>query len=219
VNAPVVMFWHGGAWSYQSKEGFSFIAEPLVAAGATAVLVGYSLHPEVTLREMMDEACEAVAWIWRHIEGHGGDPHRIIVAGHSAGAQLAGMVLTRDFRTEGMPRAPVRGAHLISGSYDMDPHRHHPRFRFLHLDEDLVRDASPACNPPLDPDIPLVLAVGADETPGYIWQAQSFARRMRARGHNARVLLSTGDHHFSVVERLHDAQHPLTRALVELATG
>jgi arylformamidase len=216
-GAPVVMFWHGGAWSYQSKEHFSFVAEPLVAAGVTAVLVGYDLSPDVTLRRMIEEACEAVAWTCRHIASHGADPGRIVVSGHSAGAQLAGMALAHDFRAEGLPRAPVRGALLISGSYDMEPHRHHERFRALALDEDLVRDASPACNPPLDPDIPLILAAGANETPGYVWQAEAFAQKCRGRGHDARVLLSEGDHHFSVVERLHDPDHALTRALVDLA--
>ena len=47
---------------------------------------------------------------------------------------------------------------------------------------DLVRDASPACNPPLDPQLPLVLAVGGEETAGYIWQAESFCRKCCGRG-------------------------------------
>jgi hypothetical protein len=85
------------------------------------------------------------------------------------------------------------------------------------LDEELVHDASPAYNPPLDPDIPLVLAAGANETRGYIWQAEAFCRKCRSRGHPARVLLSPDDHHFSIVERLADAEHELTRTLIKLA--
>jgi hypothetical protein len=64
-NAPLAMFWHGGGWRYQSKAHFSYVAEPLVAAGVAAVLVGYDLHPEVTLPRMIEEACEAIAWTVR----------------------------------------------------------------------------------------------------------------------------------------------------------
>lgn len=216
-NAPVVMFWHGGAWRSQSKDYFSYVAEPLVSAGACVVLVGYDLHPEVTLRQMMAETCEAIAWTWRNVAAHGGDPNRMVLSGHSAGAQLAGMALAHDFSHQGLPRSPVRGALLISGSYDMEPHRHHERYTDLGLDDDLVQEASPACNPPLDPDVVLVLAVGADETPGYIRQAETFCRKCQSRGHDARVLLSPGDHHFSVIERLCEPGHEMTRALIALA--
>ncbi|MCC6779946.1 MAG: alpha/beta hydrolase [Hyphomicrobiales bacterium] len=217
ANAPVVMFWHGGAWRYQSKDHFSFVAEPLAKAGILAVLVGYDLHPEAPLREMMAQACAAIAWTRRNIADYGGDVDRITVSGHSAGAQLCGMALAHDYRRDGLPRSFVRGDFIVSGSYDLEPHRRHERYRDLGLDEDLVNDASPAANPPLDPDIGLVLAAGANETPGYLWQAESFCRKCRSRGHDARVLLSIGDHHFSVVERLADPAHDLTRALISLA--
>lgn len=217
AKAPVVMFWHGGAWRYQSKDHFSYVAGPLVAAGVTAVLVGYDLHPDVTLRRMMAEACEAIAWTWRTVADHGGDPNRIVVSGHSAGAQLAGMALAHDFSREGLPRSPVRGALLISGSYDLEPHRHHERYTDMDLDEDLVQEASPASNPPLDANVALVLAVGANETLGYVRQTEAFCRKCQSRGHNVRVLLCPGDHHFSVIERLGEPEHEMTCALIALA--
>jgi arylformamidase len=218
TDAPVAMFWHGGGWRQQSKDHFSFVAAPLVEAGVTAVIVGYDLHPQVTLRQMMAQTCEAIAWTAKHIAQHGGDPARIAVSGHSAGAQLAGMALAHDFSREGLPRSPVRGALLVSGSFDMEPHSRHGRYLDMGLgDGNLVRDASPAHNPPLDPDVKLVIAAGADETPGYVWQAESFCEQCTARGHDARVLLSPGDHHFSVIARLAEPGHAMTRALVALA--
>ena len=216
-KAPVVMFWHGGGWRSQSKDHFTYVAEPLVSAGICAVVVGYDLHPAGTLRQMMLETYEAIGWTWRNIAAHGGDPSRIVLSGHSAGAQLAGMALAHDFSGEGLPRSPGRGALLISGSYDMEPHRHHERYSDLGLDDDLVHEVSPACNPPLDPQVALVLTVGANETPGYIAQAERFCGKCRSRGHDARVLLSPGDHHFSVIERLGEPGHEMTRALIALA--
>ena len=219
-NAPLAMFWHGGGWRYQSKDHFSYVAEPLVAAGVTAVLVGYDLHPEVTLRRMMAEACEAIVWTFRNAPLYGGDPARIVVCGHSAGAQLCGMALAHNFASDGMPRSPVRAALLISGSYDMEPHSRHERYLDMGLAVgELVHDASPASNPPLDPSMHLVIAAGANETLGYIAQAESFCRICASRGHEVRLLLSPGDHHFSVIERLGEPEHELTRALIELARG
>ncbi len=219
-NAPLAMFWHGGGWRNQSKDHFSYVAEPLVAAGVTTVLVGYDLHPEATLRRMMAEACEAIAWTVRNATLYGGDPTRITVCGHSAGAQLCGMALAHDFACDGLPRSPVRAALLISGSYDMEPHSRHERYLDMGLaDGQLVQDISPASNPPLDPSLRLVIAAGANETPGYIAQAESFCRKLISRGHDARVLLSPNDHHFSVIERLAEPEHELTRTLIELARG
>lgn len=217
-HAPLVMFWHGGAWRYQSKDHFSYVAEPLVTAGVTAVLVGYDLHPDVTLRRMMAEACEAIVWVACNATLYGGDPTRITVCGHSAGAQLCGMALAHDFARDGLSRSPMRSALLISGSYDMEPHSRHERYLDMGLaDGELVHDASPASNPPLDPAVRLVIAAGADETPGYLAQADSFWRKCLLRGHDARVLLSPSDHHFSVIERLGEPQHEMTRTLIDLA--
>jgi arylformamidase len=218
--APVVMFWHGGGWRAQSKDHFSYVAEPLVDAGITTVVVGYDLFPDVTLRQMMAQARDAIAWTIRNIASYGGDPECIVVSGHSAGAQLSGMALAHDFSRDGLRRSPVRGALLISGSFDMEPHGRHPRYLDMGLaDGELVHEASPACNPPLDPNVRLVLAVGAQETPGYIWQTESFCRKCVSRGHDARVLLSPHDHHFSVIERLAEPGHVLTQALIGLARG
>lgn len=216
-EGPIVVFFHGGAWRYQSKEGFAFLAPPLVQAGATVVIPGFDLHPAVTVPIMMTQAREAIAWVIRRMNAAGA--RRLVVAGHSSGAQLAAMALAWDFAQWGMRPSPVDAALLISGSYDMEPHRHHPRYSDMGLDEDMVQSISPASNPPIDARMPLVLAVGARETEGYIGQAMRFQAKCRSRGHPVEVLLSDGDHHYSVIERLAESDHPMTRALVALAWG
>lgn len=216
-DGPIVMFFHGGAWRYQSKEGFAFVAPPLTRTGATVVLPGFDLHPDVTVPQMMDQAREAIAWVVRTLNPEG--TRRLVVAGHSSGAQLAAMALAWNFETVGLRYSPVDSALLISGSYDMEPHRHHPRYADLGLDEDMVLAISPASNPPLDSLMPLVLAVGADETPGYVRQTFAFRDKCVSRGHPVLVLQGAGDHHYSVVEQLAEADHPMTQALIDLAHG
>ncbi|MBK8065972.1 MAG: cupin domain-containing protein [Betaproteobacteria bacterium] len=216
-GGPVVLFFHGGGWRNQSKEAFAFVAEPLVAEGITTVVAGYDLFPQVGMLDIMREAREVVAWTCRTLAPQGG--RRVVLAGHSSGAQLAGMTLTHDFRREGLARTPVQGALLISGSHDMEPHRHHPRYLDMGLDEVLVQKTSTLRNPPLDTDVELVVAVGAAETSGYVRQSTEYCEAMAARGHRAELLLSPGDNHFSVIGRLGEADHPLTRRLVALARG
>lgn len=216
-DGSLVVFFHGGAWRYQSKEGFAFLAPPLTEAGATVVVPGFDLHPAVTLPQMMAQARDAIAWVVRTYNREG--RRRLVIAGHSSGAQLAAMALAWDFSAAGLRGSPVDGALLISGSYDMEPHRHHPRYADMGLDEDMVQFASPASNPPIDSTLPLVLAVGAEETAGYIRQATAFRNKCASRGHPVSVLLSAGDHHYSVVERLAEPEHPMTRALIDLALG
>ncbi len=216
-DGPIVMFFHGGAWRYQSKEGFAFVAPPLTRTGATVVVPGFDLHPEVTVPQMMEQAREAIAWVVRTLNPEG--TRRLVVAGHSSGAQLAGMALAWNFETVGLRYSPVDSALLISGSYDMEPHRHHPRYADLGLDEDMVLAISPASNPPLDSLMPLVLAVGAEETAGYVRQTLAFRDKCISRGHPVLVLQSPGDHHYSVVEQLAEPDHRITRALIDLAHG
>jgi len=215
-DGPIAVFFHGGAWRAGSKEGFAFVAEPLLAAGITAVVPGYDLIPQAGLLSMMAQAREAVAWVGRELAQ--GGRRRIVLVGHSAGAQLAGMALAHDFRAEGLARSPVSGALLISGSFDMEPHRHHARYRDMKLDEVLVQQVSPLRNPPLDP-IDVVVAVGGAETPGYLRQADEYVQMLSARGHRSRVLVVPGDHHFAVVGRLGEHDHLLAVALRELAFG
>lgn len=217
TDGPIVMFFHGGAWRYQSKEGFAFLAPPLTRTSATVVLPGFDLHPDVTVPQMMEQAREAIAWVVRTLNPEG--TRRLVVSGHSSGAQLGAMALAWNFEPMGLRYSPVDSALLISGSYDMEPHRHHPRYADLGLDEDMVLAISPASNPPLDSLMPLVLAVGADETAGYVRQTLAFRDKCVSRGHPVRVLQSAGDHHYSVVEQLAEADHPMTRALIDLAHG
>jgi arylformamidase len=97
VRTPVHIFFHGGYWRAQDKEAFAFIATPLVAAGVTAVVANYELCPAATLDEVVDSALAVVEWVHRNIAQHQGDPARISVSGHSAGAHLCAEVLACDW--------------------------------------------------------------------------------------------------------------------------
>lgn len=215
--ARAVMFVHGGAWSALSREVCAYVAEPLVSSGIAVVIPSYDLHPQADMATMMREIREAIIWCAGNLSRYGIAAGQLTLCGHSAGGQLAGMALAHDFRRDGLAGAPFRAAMLISSCHHLEPHRHHPRYRDMGFDEAMVLQASPACNPPLDTDLPLVIAVGGAETAEYRRQAQEFAERCRARGHPVRHLEVPGAHHFSIASGLGEVDNILTRALIELA--
>ena len=88
TNAPVVVWFHGGGLEGGEKE----IPQKLKEKGLVVVGVNYRLLPKVTVREMLDDAAEAVAWVFRNITSYGGDVAKIVVTGHSAGGYISLML-------------------------------------------------------------------------------------------------------------------------------
>ena len=87
-DAPVVVWFHGGGLT----EGRRDIPEPLVKAGFVVVTVDYRLSPKVKVVDCIDDAAASVAWVEKNIAKYGGDPSKIYLAGHSAGAYLILMI-------------------------------------------------------------------------------------------------------------------------------
>ncbi len=88
TDLPVVIWFHGGGLEGGNKE----IPPQLREKGLVVVGVNYRLLPRVTVKETLDDAAEAVAWAFRHIAEYGGDAHKIVVSGHSAGGYISMML-------------------------------------------------------------------------------------------------------------------------------
>jgi acetyl esterase/lipase len=89
---PVIVFWYGGAWTEGNKDEYRFVGTALAGLGFVAVLPDYRVYPEVKFPAFLDDAAAAVAWVQSHAAQFGGDPHRIVLMGHSAGAHMAAML-------------------------------------------------------------------------------------------------------------------------------
>jgi arylformamidase len=164
--APVLVFLHGGYWRALDKRDASFVAPPFVEAGAMVVVPNYALCPAVSMAHIVDQMARALAWVYRHAAEHGGDPSRIVVAGHSAGGHLAAMLLAVDWPriAADLPEGMVGSALAISGLFDLEPLRHAP---FLAADIGLTEASARALSPAFLPAPArgrLVALVGGDES-------------------------------------------------------
>jgi arylformamidase len=203
-NAPVLVFIHGGYWRSLDKADHSFVAPALAAAGAMVVVPNYGLCPAVGIEHIALQMASALAWVHRHAAEHGGDPQRIVVAGHSAGGHLAAMLLCCRWATVApdLPAALVAGALAISGLYDLEPLRHTPFLQAdLRLTPTAVRRLSPAFFP--RPRGKLFAVAGGDESEEFLRQNTLIRDVWGPTAVPVNETLS-GHHHLSVLNSLAD---------------
>jgi acetyl esterase/lipase len=122
--APVIVFVYGGSWQEGSRSMYRFVGAALAAQGYVTVIPDYRVYPAVRFPGFLQDAAEAVAWTKGHIAQYGGDPRRIVLMGHSAGAQIAAM-LTLDpqwLHAVGLdPDRDISAFVGLAGPYDFLP--------------------------------------------------------------------------------------------------
>ena len=202
--APVLVYLHGGYWRALDKRDQSFIAPPFVEAGAMVVVPNYALCPAVGIEHIVMQMVQALVWVHRHAAEHGGDPARIVVAGHSAGGHLAAMLLACDWRVVApdLPADLVKAALAISGLYELEPLRHAP---FLAPDLKLTKASARRLSPALmaAPAGVLVAVVGGDESEEFLRQADLIEKVWGPRTVLASERVAKA-HHMNVLHELAD---------------
>lgn len=120
---PVVVFFYGGGWSEGQAADYGFAGAAYAGNGFIAVVPDYRLVPSVRFPAFVDDGALAVKWVRDNIARFGGDPGRITLAGHSAGAYIGAMLALdqRYLRNAGVDPGIVRAAALLSGPYDFYP--------------------------------------------------------------------------------------------------
>lgn len=196
---PVIVFFYGGSWATGTKAGYGFAGRALAARGFVTVVPDYRLVPQVVYPAFVQDGAAAVGWVRRHIAGQGGDPERIVLAGHSAGAYIAAM-LAVDERWLGRDREGVRGLVGLAGPYDFAP-----------FDVDASRNAFGRWPDPQETqpvrwagagDPPALLLTGADDTTVRPRNSEMLAARLRAGGVTAELKEYPGVGHVGLVTSL-----------------
>ena len=118
-----VMFWiHGGGWQVGDKSDVGLKPKVLCERGFVFVSTNYRLVPQVEMEVLTEDVAKSLAWVHRNIAKYGGDPNRIFVGGHSAGAQLAALLCTdeRYLKKEGVSFEVLKGCVPVDGdTYDI----------------------------------------------------------------------------------------------------
>ena len=117
---PVILFFYGGSWNSGTKDGYRFVGRALAARGFVVVIPDYRLVPDVRFPAFLRDNAAAVRWTRAHVSALGGDPDRLVLAGHSAGAYDAAM-LALDPQWLGKDRTAVKGWAGLAGPYDFLP--------------------------------------------------------------------------------------------------
>lgn len=120
---PVVIFYYGGGWVKGTRGAYAFAARAYAAQGFVVVVPDYRKVPGVRFPAFVEDAADAVRWTRDHVAEFGGDPDRIALAGHSAGAYAVAMLALdpRWLSAVGLPRNTVKAAVGLSGPYDFYP--------------------------------------------------------------------------------------------------
>lgn len=113
----VVIFVHGGSWQVGDKSEYKFAAESFTRRGYIAVIPNYHLAPSVIYPAFIEDTAAAINWVKKNIGDFGGNPQRIFIVGHSAGAYNAVMV----FALSKVKPSDVRGVIGLAGPYDFLP--------------------------------------------------------------------------------------------------
>ena len=118
--APVVLFFYGGGWQRGQREQYRFVGRRLAQQGVLAIVADYRTFPRAGFPAFVDDAALAVAWTRDHAGRYGGDPQRLFLAGHSAGAQIAALLGTdpRYLTRHGMRPDDLAGVIGLAGPYD-----------------------------------------------------------------------------------------------------
>jgi acetyl esterase/lipase len=199
---PVLVFFHGGGWHSGQPGDYHFIGRTFARAGYVVILPGYRLVPEGRYPAMLEDGAMALAWTRDHAAEHGGDPERVAVMGHSAGAYLAAMLgLERQWLGRaGVEDGFIKGVVGLSGPYDFFP-----------WTSDSARNAfgaapDPALTQPVNhargDGPPMLLLTGDADTTVRPRNSSALARALRTAGAPTDPVILAGVDHNGTVMKL-----------------
>ena len=232
-NLPVVFWIHGGGWQTGDKTSVQLKPQAFMDKGFVFVSTNYRLLPQVDMGTIIRDIARSIRWVHDHIAEYGGDPQRLFIMGHSAGAQLAALVCTDDryLKQEGLSLAIIKGCVPVDGdTYDVPAiietaetrRRVHgqPQLKLGHRekfgnDPAKHRDFSAVTHIAKDKGIPPFLIMHVAEHPDTSAQAQRLASVLKSAGVPVRVYGARESTHNKINADIGLPADPGTKALFE----
>ena len=222
-NQPVVVYIHGGGWRIGDKAHVAQKPLAFSQRGFVLVSIDYRLHPAADFRDQASDIAHALRYVVEHAAEFGGDPAKIFLMGHSAGAHLAALVATDEsyLKTVGLPLSTIHGVVLLDGAgYDI-PRQIQTVGRaaseqlyttIFSRDVAVQREASPITHVAAGKGIPPFLILPVGERPDSTAQSNALAEKLRAAGVEATVTPCFGQTHASINQQFGTAGHQATDA-------
>ena len=232
-NLPVVFWIHGGGWQTGDKSSVQLKPQAFVDKGFVFVSTNYRLLPDVEMATIFRDIARSIHWVHDHIAEHGGDPNRLLVMGHSAGAQLAALISIDDryLKAEGLSLSIIKGCVPVDGdtfdvpaiietaetrrrAHGMPPPKFGHREKFGN-DPEKHRDYSAVTHVAKGKGIPPFLVLHVAEHPDTSAQAQRLGNVLKEAGVPVRVFGGRETTHTKINADLGVEGDPATKALFE----
>ncbi|MBS1956398.1 MAG: alpha/beta hydrolase [Cyanobacteria bacterium SZAS-4] len=221
---PVLIFLHGGKFSFGDKISSAFDKPAaFTSRGFVFVSVDYRLSPAVKYPTHVQDVAESVSWVHKNIQRYGGDPNRLFVMGHSAGAQLAGLVATDEqfLAKHGLDLSCIKGAILLDGgTYNLaatakSSSRHDLLISVFGKDPSIWWQASPIKHIGKSKNIPPFLIVYVPNRVDAAAQSLAFHNALRSAGIHSTLISTKGKTHATLNEDIGLPRDKPTEAIFE----
>jgi acetyl esterase/lipase len=236
-DLPVVFWIHGGGWQTGDKSSVQEKPRAFVEKSFVFVSTNYRLLPHVDMGTLIRDVAKSLGWVHKHIAEHGGDPKRIFVMGHSAGAQLAALLCADDryLKAEGVPLDVLKGCVPVDGdTYDipamietaetrlrvhgMPMPKYGHRLKFGN-DPALHREFSTVTHVARGKGIPPFLILHVSDHPDVSAQAQRLGAVLKEAGVTVKVFDAKDTNHIKLNANLGQPDDPATKALFEFVSA
>jgi len=195
-NADVVVFFYGGRWQYGNKNEYAFVADALTSKGIITVIADYRLYPRVDWREFVQDGASAYQWVVNNIQRYGGNPQRVFVMGHSAGAHIAAMAAVDESLLNKATQRPC-GLIGLAGPYDFLPIRDEDVKRIYSTASDLQNTQPITFVNKGDPA--MLLLHGVDDEAVKPRNSINMAERARQVGSDAKAIMYKDTDHIDIL--------------------
>lgn len=215
-RAPVLVFLHGGAWVRGDRKQYPFLGNRFAREGFVVVVPSYRLSPKYQHPAHVEDAASAVAWTFSNIARYGGDPDRIVVAGHSAGAHLSALLATDPQWLDAHRISPsrLRGVVGLSGVYDFTGAAGRATGAIFGRDPEGLRAVSPRYQLTASAP-PFLITYCQFDYPTLPEQAREFHDAVRALNRASRLVYVAGETHVTEILSIVKEGDATVRAMLE----
>jgi len=212
---PLMVFIHGGYWQELSKNESQFSALDFVNNDIAFAAIDYTLCPEVSIGEIINECRAAINWLQRHFKKYNYDPKNIYISGSSAGAHLAAMCSLKNWNNKDQSLAKLAGVILVSGIYDLEPLISTTINNSLGMDKNSAVEASPLFKELKDfPSA--IITWGQNETTEFKEQSIIFSKALIDSGAKVQTLEIHNRNHFDIILGLGDDDEDLGKKVIKM---